>query len=186
MTQCGEATRCCWSSETSLPQPRAPPHEDTLGTADGQSPGREAPGGSVPRTSPQSREGEPTAPTPWCRLWGGAGQWLEAQAEEPAGKPGCVGSRQPPAWLREGGKEVERKKPEPVTHGNLGGGSGLPRPALTLDHSDSRGGDPWQDRGERLCLGGLQMVVSHKHPFPSSQDTQLPGLMTNDHTCPMG
>lgn len=102
-------------------QPRAPPHEDTLGTDDGQSPGREAPGGSVPRTSPQSREGEPTAPTPWCRLWGGAGQWLEAQAEEPAGKPGCVGSRQPPAWLREGGKEVERKKPEPVTHGNLGG-----------------------------------------------------------------
>lgn len=28
------------------------------------------------------------------------------------------------------------------------------------------------------------MVVSHKHPFPSSQDYQLLGLMTNDHTCP--
>ena len=73
-----------------------------------------------------------------------------------------------------------------TTHGNLGGGSGLPRPALTLGHGDSRGGDPWRDGGERFCLGGLQMVVGHKHPFPSSQDTQLPGRMTNDHTCPMG
>ena len=62
MTQFGEATRCCWSSETSPDQPRAPPHKDTLGTGDSQSPGREGPGGSVPRMTHTEEEGSQQPP----------------------------------------------------------------------------------------------------------------------------
>lgn len=63
--------------EQACPSPRSSTHEDTLGTDDGQSPGR---GRTWEARSPEQvhKVERSQQPPPWCHLWGGAGQRLEA------------------------------------------------------------------------------------------------------------